>query len=454
MTLPRYAAYKDSGVEWLGEVPEHWYLKRVRHVLRDSPDGIKIGPFGSQLTSEMLVDAGYKVYGQENVIHDDFDRGTRFISGEKFLQMKVYEVFPGDLLVTMMGSSGHCKMVPSNIQPGVMDSHLLRLRCKADIEVEYLRILIDESAYVAHQTRLMGKGSIMHGLNSSVVKELLIAVPPIYEQRKIKRFLDHETSKIDTLIAEQQNLISLLKEKRQAVISHAVTKGLDPDVPMNDSGVEWLGDVPEHWHVAPLKYLATMRSGGTPNKSNLQFWDGGIPWASAKDLKSEFMSDTIDHLTVEALEVGAAELIPANAVLVVVRGMILARTFPTTLTTAAMAINQDLKGLISRGRVTARFLLRVLQASSVESMSRVDEAGHGTKALRMDAWTSIPLPVPPIDEQEAITRFLDRETSSLDLLTAEATHAINLLLERRSALISATVTGKIDVRGLVRQEAA
>ena len=128
MSFPRYESYKDSGVEWLGEVPKHWNLKRVRHLLRQSYDGLKIGPFGSQLTSHMLQTSGYKVYGQENVIADDFSRGERFISDERFQELSVYEIKPGDILVTMMGTSGRCAIAPANIAIGIMDSHLLRMR--------------------------------------------------------------------------------------------------------------------------------------------------------------------------------------------------------------------------------------------------------------------------------------------------------------------------------------
>jgi type I restriction enzyme, S subunit len=260
MSFPRYESYKDSGLEWLGEVPEHWKLKCVRHLLRPSYDGLKIGPFGSQLTSQMLRESGYKVYGQENVIANDFNRGERFISEEKYQQLAVYELRPGDILITMMGTSGRCGIVPDNIEVGVMDSHLLRMRVTEEIRSQFLRLLIDESAYVAHQIRVLGKGSIMHGLNSSIIKELLLTIPAVDEQDLILSFLDRETAKIDVLIAEQQRLIELLKEKRQAVISHAVTKGLNPPspsgrgaggegVPMKDSGIEWLGEVPAHWEI-------------------------------------------------------------------------------------------------------------------------------------------------------------------------------------------------------------
>ena len=282
MSFPVYPAYKKNGIEWLGEVPGHWSLKRLRHLLLDGAEGIKIGPFGSQLTSDMLVDFGYKVYGQENVIADDFSKGSRFISDEKFREMSVYTISPGDLLVTMMGTAGRCKTVPNNIEPGVMDSHLLRIRFGQESLPDFVELLIDESIYVNHQVRLNGKGSIMHGLNSSIIKELLIALPPLDEQAAILAFLGHETARIDALIDEQQRLIELLKEKRQAVISHAVTKGLDPTVQMKDSGVEWLGEVPAHWEVTKFGWILNELTYGFTNPMPTE--DYGPAMLTANDI--------------------------------------------------------------------------------------------------------------------------------------------------------------------------
>ncbi len=223
---------------------------------------------------------------------------------------------------------------------------------------------------------------------------------------------------------------------------------------MKDSGIPWLGEVPAHWSVVPLKYLVSLRSGGTPSKDAPHYWGGSVPWASAKDLKADILVDTTDRLTSEAIEDGAAALLPAGAVLVVVRGMILARTFPVTQALVPVAINQDLKGILPSSGTDSEFLAWLLRGTAKESLQRLDEAGHGTKALRMDAWTSMLLPVPPRAEQRAIAAFLVQRTHQLDALSRESYAAVELLRERRSALISAAVTGQIDVRGLVGREAA
>jgi type I restriction enzyme, S subunit len=210
------------------------------------------------------------------------------------------------------------------------------------------------------------------------------------------------------------------------------------------SGVEWLGQVPKHWRIAPLKYIVRLRSGGTPSKDNLNYWGGSIPWASAKDLKSEKLSDTLDHLADHAIEVRAAELVPEGAVLVLVRGMTLAHSFPVVLTLRPMAINQDLKAVIAASDVEQEYLAWLLRGSARESLSRVDEAGHGTKALRMEVWGSMLLPKPPLAEQRAITTFLERQTAKIDALAEEQQKLIELLQEKRQAVISHAVTKGLD----------
>jgi type I restriction enzyme, S subunit len=171
------------------------------------------------------------------------------------------------------------------------------------------------------------------------MRDTAVIVPPIAEQRAIAEFLDRETGKIDALVVKKERLIELLQEKRTSLITHAVTKGLDPDVPMKDSGVEWLGEIPAHWVERKMAYLAEMISGGTPNKENIEYWKGEIPWVSPKDMKSRIITDTIDHISQIAIDESGLELIEPPVVLIVVRGMILAHTFPVGVTTFPVTIN-------------------------------------------------------------------------------------------------------------------
>jgi type I restriction enzyme S subunit len=207
--------------------------------------------------------------------------------------------------------------------------------------------------------------------------------------------------------------------------------------PVNAS---WLGEVPEHWRTVPLKFVVALRSGGTPNKDNLTYWDGDVPWASAKDLKAPYLLDTEDHIAQKAVDDGISTLVETGSVLVVVRGMILAHTFPVSEVWRPMAINQDLKAVTARPPLRREFLPWLLRGISQITLAQVDEAGHGTKVIRLDRWLSTIVPVPSGEEQVAIAAFLDHETAKIDALVAEQRRLIELLKEKRQAVISHAVT--------------
>jgi type I restriction enzyme S subunit len=409
---------------------------------------IKIGPFGSQLKLEFMAQEGFKVYGQEHVIARDFRRGNKYVDKAKFQELATCEIRPNDLVVTMMGTSGRCAVVPEGIERGIMDSHLLRVRLADwDLDPKYLCLLINNSSYVRDQIETEGKGAIMHGLNSSIIKSILLAVPPLIEQQIILAFLDRETTKIDALIAKKERVIELLQEKRTALITQAVTKGLDPNVPMRDSGVEWLGKIPAHWGLKRLKRIVDFRGGGTPSKDNLDYWFGDIPWVSPKDMKVSVVVDTEEKITPQAVRESATNLIPLGAVLIVVRSGILIHTIPVTLTGRELTLNQDLKALIPRSDILPKYLFFLISGRQKELLVEWKKEGATVESLEMDLVAQTQIPLPDEREQEAMSAFLARETAKIDSLVIKIREAIGRLKEYRTALISAAVTGKIDVDG-------
>lgn len=215
---------KDSGVDCIGEIPSHWEIKRVKHLIEDE-GGIKIGPFGSSLKLDTLTDDGIKVYGQGNVIKNDFTIGNRHIPIERFdSDFSQYEIIEGDVLITMMGTTGKSKVFKREFKKGILDSHLLRLRFKKESFLSDLFVMVlQESDYVFHQLRLNSKGSIMEGLNSSIIKELILFTAPIPEQQQILLYLDEQIVKIESSIQLEKKKIELLKDYRQSLISEIVT---------------------------------------------------------------------------------------------------------------------------------------------------------------------------------------------------------------------------------------
>jgi type I restriction enzyme S subunit len=431
VSLRTYERYRESGIEWLGAIPQHWDVVPLRHLV-DCCDGQRV-----PLNSEQRADRqGNVPYWGANSIMGFVDEA----------------LFDEDLV--LLGEDGapffdRTRSVAFHSKGPVWpNNHVHVLRPRTLETAKFLTYALNATDYAAFID-----GSTRDKLTQGQMNGIPIPWPGLQEQAAIGAFLDRETGKIDALVNTQRWLIDLLKEKRQAVISHAVTKGLDPIAAIKDSGVDWLGYVPAHWEVKKLKHLASLKSGGTPSKDNLDYWSGNIPWASAKDLKSDDLADTIDHITEAAIADGAAQLAPPGSVLVLVRGMMLARAFPVVRILVPMAINQDLKALNGREGVSNEYLAWLLRGTAPETLNRLDEAGHGTKALRMEAWLSMPAPLPPLAEQVQIAAFIRTEIGKLDALMTEAAIAVTLLQERRSTLISAAITGRIDVRGLVPAEA-
>nr|WP_286191195.1 restriction endonuclease subunit S [Synechococcus sp. FACHB-909] len=288
------------------------------------------------------------------------------------------------------------------------------------------------------------------------VKDFAVGLPSAFsEQALIATFLDHETAKIDDLIAEQQRLIELLQEKRQAVISHAVTKGLNPDAPIKDSGVEWLGEVPEHWEVCPVKFLARIGNGSTPNRDNSDYWtDVGFPWLNSSVVNQAEVSEAERFVTQLALKECHLPIIEPPAVLVGItgqgktRGMAAPLRFVATVNQHVAYIKPDVE------RLGIDYLQRALEAAYEHLRTESEGVGSTKGAITCEQLGAWKLPIPHLREQEAIVSYLNEEAARLDSLKGESDRAIGLLQERRSALISAAVTGRIDVRGLVPAEAA
>ena len=214
----------DSGIE-CGMIPGEWEVGKLKYYLIKGKDGIKIGPFGSSLKlEEMNEKYPIKVYGQENLINENFDIGERFISIEKFETMKNYEIVEHDIVISMMGTIGKSMVVPKTIKKGIMDSHLIKIRLNKEMSLPYfINLIIRNSSYVKEQIKISSKGSIMSGLNSNIIKNLTLLIPSLKEQQKILDFLDQKIYEIDATIKKIKFQIEKLKEAKQSLISEAVT---------------------------------------------------------------------------------------------------------------------------------------------------------------------------------------------------------------------------------------
>lgn len=413
MRAKAYPRYKDSGVEWLGEVPEHWAVKRLRHVgeaiigLTYSPTDVVNEGDGTLVLRSSNIQNGKLAFG-DNV----------YVSAEIPPQLRTRA---NDILIcTRNGSQA---LVGKTAWVSERDAGLSFGAFTAVFRSESNTYLfhVFNSALFSFQAGLYQTSTIFQ-LTNGTINALQIPLPTYDEQQAIASFLDRETSRIDRLVGRKRELIERLKEKRTALIARTVTRGLPPaaakaaglpvSAPLKPSGVDWLGEIPKHWDVVPLGYLVRISGGSTPDKSNAAYWDGSIPWVSPKDMKVAQIADAEDHISSEALDNSTLRLLPVDSVLIVVRGMILAHSFPVALTTAPVTINQDMKAVACGNRLLPRFLSWSFTGFAKTFVSFADESAHGTRKLETPTLTRFPFLLPPLSEQVAIASYLDAESVS------------------------------------------
>ena len=422
MSLPRYPEYRDSRVPWLGELPAHWGVSPMKRLLDiqngadykhiEAEDGYPVLGSGGQFTfaTDYIYDGESVLLGRKGTIDRPLHVKGRFWTVDT--------------------------MYWSRIRPDVCGRF----------------------CYYAATTIPFGLYSTNTAL-PSMTKDALnahfLASPPLEEQRSIANLLDRETAKIDALIAEQEKLLALLAEKRQATISHAVTRGLDPNAPMKDSGIAWLGEVPAHWEITRLGVI--LDAIGDVDHFMPASVEQGVPYLMTGDLK-EFVSE----VSLEGCkQVSDEDYLALSRKIKSSKGDVIMARYATIGT--SMYVDVDTDFLVSYSCVTLKanhskvsglYLFQYMRSDAfrqaVEGQVNTNTQGNvGINHLK-----NISVVLPPITEQAGIAAFVGSETARIDEMKAEAERAITLLRERRSALIAAAVTGKIDVRGAVEREAS
>lgn len=347
---------------------------------------------------------------------------------------------PGDVLVSVRAPVGALNVADQNYGIGRGLAAVRPRRVDGSYLWWWLHTQIDE-------LQSESTGSTFAAVSAADVANLLIPVEDEHLQKAIAVFLDSETARIDALIGMQERLIELLNEKRQAVISHAVTKGLNPDVLTKPSGIPWLGEVPSHWTVPQLGMHAKVGNGSTPNRDTAKYWSGGeIPWLNSSHVNRDEITDADQFVSEAATAECHLPLVEAESLLIGLtgqgrtRGMTSILRFPAT-------INQHVAYVTPEKSVwNPEYLLWFLRSSYDRLRELSDENGSTKGALTCSAIKKLNIAVPPLSEQDAIAANISEQLAALDRIVAASTAAVELLRERRSALISAAVTGKIDVR--------
>ncbi|QDS90933.1 Type-1 restriction enzyme EcoKI specificity protein [Rosistilla ulvae] len=428
MSFPAYDDYKDSGVAWLGEIPERWDIRRLKFVSdiqtgdKDTVDAEESGIFPFFVRSQTV----------ERISTKTFDCEAILTAGDGVGVGKVFHYHHG----------------PFDFHQRVYMMNNFR-----DVDGRFLFHYLKSNFYkVALEG---GAKSTVDSIRRPMLTDFPVSFPPCKrEQKAISAFLDVETAKIDGLVSEQRRLIELLKEKRQAVISHAVTKGLNPNVPMKPSGIPWLGDVPEHWSVKRLKHVSPFISVGivvnptnyvSEDPNDLPFIYGGdiregvIDWANSRRIHRDSSAtqektqlETNDLLVVRVGAPGVTAVVPEEC-----EGGNCASVM-----------------LMRKGDFNSHWLCYVMNTRVIRFQVEIVEYGAAQKQFNIAHAVNFWVPVPDRAEQDNLVAELDKQIGEFDQLQSEAERAIELLQERRTALISAAVTGKIDVREFATRELA
>lgn len=455
MSFPRYPKYKDSGVEWLGEVPEHWKVMRVKHLT----DSIEQG-WSPQCE-------GFPVETQDEwgVLKVGCVNGGIFDPAENKALPPDLEPIPdlgicsGDLLISRANTRelvGSAAVVAKDYPKLLLCDKLYRIRLKPDLSSSsFVSLYLGSSgARGSIELGATGASTSMVNIGQSVILELMIAVPPSEEQHSIAITLERELSKIDELVTEQRRLMELLREKRQAVISHAVTKGLNPHAPMKPSGIEWLGDVPEHWQVRRVKSVSTFITSGPRGWSERVSEEGSL-FVQSGDLNDALEVEFAGSKRVQVANdaEAARTLLCDGDVVVCITGAKTGNVAVCAAVPEAAYINQHLCLIRPTPDILPFFLGVVLKSELGRTYFELSQYGL-KQGLSLEDVKEAPILLPPLNEQAAIITYLDAEIAKLDALTTEAQRAIDLLQERRAALISAAVTGRIDVRSFAERQSA
>ncbi|HEN3280041.1 TPA: restriction endonuclease subunit S [Yersinia enterocolitica] len=437
-----YPEYKDSGVEWLGDIPVYWGSRPLKflctcndQVISDSTEK----DYELEYVDIGSVSSLQGITKTENMIFSNAPSRARRL------------VKDGDVIISTVRT--YLEAIAPIINPPnnmVVSTGFAVIRPLLNLDKGFAAYCLRASGFIK-EVVARSVGVSYPAINASDLVNIPIPYCSLYEQSRVAAFLDHETAKIDKLIEKQQQLIELLKEKRQAVISHAVTKGLNPDVPMKDSGVEWLGEVPEHWEASRIGWLCNVGNGCTPSRENALFWqNGSYPWLNSSKVNDERVLTADQFVTPKALSECSLPKVRKGSVIMAITGEGKTRGTSALMMIDA-TINQHVAYITPRttNKILPEFIHLWLQ--SKYKQIRTISAGWGSTkaAITCSDVKSYPIPILPIKEQLEIIKAIEKEKNNFSNLLCICEKQIELLQERRTALISAAVTGKIDVRDWV-----
>lgn len=440
--MQTYEKYKDSGVEWIGKVPEHWEIRRLK------TDTFLKGRIGwNGLRSDEFKESSYAylVTGQDftgpNINWDKCYQIDKVRYDEDpFIQLQ-----NGDILITKDGTIGKISKVSRMDKPACLNSGIFVMKQRSShlYEQGYIYWLLTSNLLSEYNQYTSTGTTILH-LYQNVFENMPLLIPTLLEQQAIVSYLDKKCADIDKVIATQQRRIELLQELKQSTITHAVTRGLNPNVKMKDSGVEWIGEVPEHWNTLRLRFVCELRNGYTPSKANPDFWsEGTIPWYRMEDIRESGrrLNEAKQYITESAIKGGglfeAGSFIMATTATIGEHAVLIVDSLANQRFT-----NLKIRKSLSHSDFNAFFFQYLFV---VDDYCKTTTKTATFPAVNMEDLKNFIVCIPPLDEQKIILTYLDKRCAELDNSISKAQKEIDLLQEYKQALISEVVTGKRKV---------
>lgn len=429
-----YPEYKDSGVEWLGKVPNHWEILSAKRMFQS----VRTPAYKSD--EQLAASQKYGVIPQSLMMQLNDSKVMLALKGTESFR----HVEANNFVISLRSFEGG---IEYSQYTGCVSPAYTVLKNSKPISYGYYRYLLKCTPFIAALQSSTDSLRDGKSINYEQFSALSLPLSSVQEQNVIAAFLDHETAKIDELFEKQQQLIELLKEKRQAVISHAVTKGLNPDVPMKDSGVEWLGEVPEHWEVKKLKHVAHIID--CKNRTPEYFDDGEYLVVRTTNVKKQsLVLDDALYTNERDFKIWTERGVPP------VGSILFTREAPAgeiciVPAFTKLCMGQRMMNFICHQSNYTNFLFDYLTSDCLKRYIESEAAGSTVSHLRVEQVYNIPIVIPPNSEQKNIDEMVGVMKAQYSRLIDDAECSLVLLQERRNALISAAVTGKIDVRDWV-----
>lgn len=435
-----YPVYRDSGTDWLGLVPEGWEVVPLRHIC----GSIQTGPFGSQLHQSDYQPGGIPLVNPVHLVDGHIlQRENSAVDEDTRVRLTRHILQEGDIFFARRGEIGRCGLVSKPQAGWLCGTGCMRVRLKEG-HAPYFTSLFNSHGFAATLT-INAVGTTMLNINNVILARMGVPCPPRAEQVAIAAFLDRETARIDELVAKKQRLIELLQEKRTALISHAVTKGLNPDAPMMDYGVEWFGAIPSHWSVKRLKHIVPKVTVGIVITPARYYVDSGVPALRSLNVSSgRIVASDLVFMSSESNELHRKSKIFSGDIVVVRTGQTGIAAIVTDGFDGANCV--DLV-IIRRSDIVMTSYLHY-SINSLPAVRQVEAKSVGSLQAHYNTYTvkELVVPTPPLDEQRQLCAYLHDRTEQLDRAADHIRRGLDALHEYRSALISAAVTGKIDVR--------